>query len=123
MEEWINLTIHCVAIGVEVCGAIVIVYGAGRTMYTYLSEHVLHHREPRIRPLRLWFARHLSLGLEFALAGDILKTLISPTWTSVGLLAGMIVLRTVLSFFLEREMEAIERKEECTRQPEKGESG
>lgn len=122
MEEWIDLIIHYLAIGVEVCGMVVIVYGAGRTFYTYLREEVLRRRSC-MSVLRLQFAYHLALGLEFALAGDILKTILSPTWEKIGLLAAIAVMRTVLNFFLEHEMEVMEHKEECLQRLENGESG
>ncbi len=54
--------------------------------------------------IRLGLGRWLALGLEFALAADILRTAIAPTWQDVGLLAAIAVLRTALNFFLEREI-------------------
>ena len=55
--------------------------------------------------IRLALGRWLALGLEFALAADILRTAISPTWREIGQLAAIAVLRTALNFFLEREIE------------------
>jgi uncharacterized membrane protein len=45
------------------------------------------------------------LGLEFQLAGDILATAVSPTFEEVQLLAAIVVIRTVLNYFLQKEIE------------------
>jgi uncharacterized membrane protein len=49
------------------------------------------------------FARWI-LALEFALAADIVRTAIAPTWDGIGHLAAIAVIRTVLNYFLERDM-------------------
>ncbi len=50
--------------------------------------------------------RAILLGLEFLVAGDIISTVaVSPTFTSVGVLAGIVAIRTFLSFSLEVELE------------------
>ncbi len=52
---------------------------------------------------KLWI-EYLALGLEFALAADILRTAIAPSWRDIGQLAAIATLRTALNFFLEREI-------------------
>jgi uncharacterized membrane protein len=51
------------------------------------------------------FAASILLALEFALAADIARTAISPTWTDIGQLASIAAIRTFLSYFLERDVE------------------
>ena len=49
--------------------------------------------------------RAILLGLEVLVAGDIIRTVaVSPTFTSVGVLAVIVVIRTFLSFTLETEV-------------------
>jgi uncharacterized membrane protein len=50
------------------------------------------------------FAAWLLLALEFALAADIVRTAIAPTWNEVGQLGVIAVIRTFLGFFLERDI-------------------
>jgi uncharacterized membrane protein len=54
--------------------------------------------------VRLQLGRWLSLALEFELAADILRTAIAPTWEEIGKLAAIAALRTLLNYFLEREI-------------------
>jgi uncharacterized membrane protein len=50
--------------------------------------------------------RGILLGLELLVGADIISTITAPlTFTSVGLLAGIVVIRTFLSFSLETEIE------------------
>lgn len=57
------------------------------------------------REVRRNVGRSILLGLELLVAGDIIRTVaISPTFTSVGVLAVIVVVRTFLSFTLEVEL-------------------
>lgn len=49
--------------------------------------------------------RSILLGLELLVAGDIIRTVaVSPSFTSVGVLAAVVLIRTFLSFTLELEI-------------------
>ncbi len=49
--------------------------------------------------------RSILLGLELLVAGDIIRTVVvDPTFTSVGVLAVIVAIRTFLSFTLEVEI-------------------
>jgi uncharacterized membrane protein len=60
--------------------------------------------------VRLRLGRWLALALEFLLAADILETAVAPTWEEIGQLAAIAALRTALNFFLQREIDAAERR-------------
>ena len=55
--------------------------------------------------IRLTLGRWLALALEFELAADILRTAVAPTWNEIGQLAAIVVLRTALNFFLQKEID------------------
>lgn len=55
---------------------------------------------------RSGIGRTLLLGLEFLVAADIIRTVATtPTFTSVGVLAAIVGIRTFLSWSLELEIE------------------
>src|SRR3569832_1422274 len=63
-------------------------------------------RETAYREYRQHLGRAILLGLEFLVAGDIINTVaVDPTFRSVGVLAGIVVIRTFLSFSLEVEID------------------
>lgn len=51
------------------------------------------------------FGVWLLLGLEFELAADIVRSAISPSWTEIGQLGAIALIRTFLNYFLERDVE------------------
>lgn len=80
-----------------------------RSLLEFLRQNVAatpgtsgHNEKERIR-LRL--GRWLALALEFLVAADILRTAVAPSWDEIGKLAAIVLLRTALNFFLQREID------------------
>lgn len=95
---------------VEAAGAIIMFSGAmiGFSRFAWLS---LKRRDPSAyNPIRLDVGRFLTLGLEFQLASDLLRTAVAPSFEEIGKLAAVAAIRTALNFFLRREIQE-ERKE------------
>lgn len=101
------------AAGVEGFAALIIALAAieatVRALWVFLHPSSPPEDKEKVR-IRL--GRWLSLSLEFELAADILRTAIAPTWNQIGQLAAIIILRTVLNFFLEREIDSATKKRE-----------
>jgi uncharacterized membrane protein len=62
--------------------------------------------------IKLEFGYYLLLGLEFLIASDIIDTILNPSFEDLGILAGTVVIRTGLSFFLNKEIESVANKKE-----------
>jgi len=62
--------------------------------------------------IRLRLGRWLALALEFLVAADILRTSVAPTWNEIGQLAAIVVLRTLLNYFLQNEIDKAEAREQ-----------
>ncbi|MFN0011852.1 MAG: DUF1622 domain-containing protein [Phycisphaerales bacterium] len=58
----------------------------------------------RTTDVRLRLAERLVLSIEFLIAADILKTIVTPTLEGIGLVAGVILIRTVLSLSIAYEL-------------------
>ncbi|MDX6381187.1 MAG: hypothetical protein QOI57_2211 [Rubrobacteraceae bacterium] len=114
MEEFLIVAVGYLRLTVEAIGAAVIGIGALSTMYRYVLS-LLGLSKYTNTDIRLYLGRFLVLGLEFQLAGDILATAISPTFQEVQLLAAIVVIRTVLNYFLQKEME----REQASPEPER----
>lgn len=54
--------------------------------------------------IRLAMGEKMVLGLEFFLAGDIVQTIMVPSWDSLAILGGIVVIRTVIVYFLNLEL-------------------
>ena len=65
-----------------------------------------YDRNKAVGNLRSSLGRAILLGLEFLVAADIINTVaVQPTLGSVAVLAGIVAIRTFLSFSLETEIE------------------
>ncbi|MBA3524668.1 MAG: DUF1622 domain-containing protein [Geodermatophilaceae bacterium] len=95
---------------VEIAGAGIIFLGAAVAFVRFLYRGVTRPREAEMFvPVRLSLGRFLTLGLEFQLASDILRTAIAPSFEELGQLAAIATIRTVLNYFLSREIAEWER--------------
>jgi len=116
MEELLVTTVGYLRLTVEAIGAAVIGVGAVATVFRYVLS-LLGMRKYSNSDIRLYLARYLVLGLEFQLGADILATAVSPTWEAVQLLAAIVVIRTVLNYFLTKELE--QEREQVPPEPER----
>ena len=98
--------VEVVGLAVDAVGVAVIVTAigvAGLAFARALQRGVPF--EASYRGLRQSIGRGILLGLELLVAGDIIRTVaIAPTFASVGVLAGIVLIRTFLSFSLEVEL-------------------
>jgi uncharacterized membrane protein len=96
--------------------AVAVVEAFARSAFLFLPSRlrnsVSHHLSEK-EEVRLRLGRWLAVALEFLLAADILKTAVAPTWDDIGKLAAIAALRTLLNYFLEKE---IDREEKNKRQ-------
>lgn len=109
MEELLITSVGYLRLAIEAVGATVIGIGALSTTYMYALS-LLGLRNYTNTQIRLNLGQYLALGIEFQLGSDILGTAVSPTFEEVVLLAAIVVIRTVLNYFLSKELER-ERKE------------
>ncbi|WP_444951700.1 DUF1622 domain-containing protein [Micromonospora ureilytica] len=89
---------------VEVAGALVIFVGAVWAAARFVVEGLRHRTAARFTSIRLSLGRFLTLGLEFQLAADVLRTAVSPSFAQIGQLAAIATIRTALNYFLGREI-------------------
>lgn len=111
MNNVIKLYTIYLSNGVEACAALIIAVGALQATWQALKLFFARPAQPEQAKtdVRLRLGRWLSLALEFELAADILRTAIAPSWDEIGKLAAIVVLRTLLNYFLEREIRSSER--------------
>ena len=92
---------------------VVVLYGTLVSFLSFLKNEIRRisgkFSYQRIRVLRADLGTYLLFGLEILIASDVLKTIIEPSFMELGILAGIVVLRTVLSVFLNREINEIEK--------------
>jgi uncharacterized membrane protein len=121
VEELLVTAVGYLKLAVEAVGAVIVGFGALATVVVYLLS-VFGIRKRSYTEIRLVLGRYLALGLEFQLGSDILSTAVAPTIAEVEILAAIVVIRTVLNYFLSKEIEREEveaaRRTEAANDPE-----
>lgn len=103
LEAVVGHWIRLVGLAVDIFGVLIIVVGIAWSTSRFLRQHMeeQHYDRYKIR-----IGRSLLLGLEMLVAADIVKTIaLEPSFMSLGVLAGLVVVRTFLSWTLVLEIE------------------
>ena len=91
---------------IEAIGVVVIVSGIGYSVLRYGYQLARHRSNELYQDFRRRIGRSLMLGLEFLVAGDIIRTLvISHAVSDVAALGLLVLVRTVLVFTIHLEVE------------------
>lgn len=119
MEELTKEFTSSLSVGVEAAAAVVIAVAVVQASWRVLIIYFVRPAEPdeAKEGVRLRLARWLAVALEFELAADILRTAIAPTWDEIGKLAAIAALRTLLNYFLQKEIEQNSRRERAVSGP------
>ena len=106
MEELFIPLAQNISFLIEAAAVLVVAFGAAEAfvgLVRLLVRSSYGHGDRKA----IWrrFGTWLLLGLEFALAADIIDSVLSPTWEDIGQLAAIAVIRTFLNYFLEKDLE------------------
>ncbi len=100
--DFLYIVIGTIGVAVIVWGVILTVIRLLKLEFKRLKKKSVYRERESVRHL---FASYLLMALEFLIAADIIATVMHPTFTEIAILASIVAIRTVISFFLEREIE------------------
>jgi len=102
----IKHTVELIVSAFELAGVAVLVAGAVVAFVRFLYFLIrFRDASAAYRHLRLYLGRSIVVGLEILIAADIIRSVvIDPTFTSVGVLGLLVLVRTFLSWALEVEI-------------------
>ncbi|MFK4875031.1 DUF1622 domain-containing protein [Novosphingobium sp. ZW T3_23] len=112
MEEVLHTLAEYIALGVNLLGMLAIAIGSIQGAIGLTRLLLFNGDEAKLGPVWLSLGRWLVAGLSFQLAADIVETTIAPTWDDIGKLAAIAALRTMLNYFLDRDMEGVRERSE-----------
>ena len=108
MEELLKVIASHVALGVETIAVVLVAAGSIHAAFAVVAALIRGERHPGWgRAIWITYGGWLLGGLQFALAADIVRSAISPTWEQIGQLAAIAAIRTFLSYFLERDLKEL----------------
>ncbi len=111
MPIYFDLPLHYVAYVFELIGVIIIALGGIFSIAKFFMGCFGWEPPITIDFMRLELGRSIVLAVEFLLASDIIKTIITPDYYSIGMLAALVVIRTVLTYFLDIELTMLYKQE------------
>lgn len=106
MESLLSTVAGYIALAIQAVAILIVVVGSARALANIVRAAFGPHLDDfEVRAVWLEYARWLVAALTFQLAADIVATSFSPTWNDLGRLAVVALVRTFLSYFLDREIE------------------
>jgi len=87
-----------------------VAFGALQALGSVVAS-VIGRSADEIRGREIWikFATWILLALEFALAADLVRTAVAPTWDDISKLAVIATIRTTLNYFLAKDIAELQR--------------
>jgi uncharacterized membrane protein len=111
MMEDLKIYIFNIAYVIELISFAIMIYGS-----IFAILHLLGSELKRVTKkfnittidiIRHDFGYYILLGLEFLIAADIIQTILKPTSEELIELGGIVVIRILLSFFLNKEIKEL----------------
>jgi len=99
--EILYITIGTFGVAIIVWGVALTVYRLLKLEFTRLKNKSIYRERESVRHQ---FASYLLLALEYLIAADIIATVIHPKFEEIAILASIVAIRTVISYFLEKEI-------------------
>lgn len=115
--DWQNL--HSIIVFIQhvvsTIGILIIITGVFfclcQYLYSIFTGQLSASAGASINAIRLNLGRVLILGLEFIVAADLIGTTTTPDYYAVGLLAIIVLVRTVLTFSINREIMSLSKEQ------------
>lgn len=99
---------------ISAASVLVVVYGALAALAGLIKTELFRlngkYNVQRLRVIRADLGTYLLLALEMLIAADIIKSIVEPGLTDLGILAGIVAIRTVLSIFLNKEIQELDKE-------------
>lgn len=128
LDDQFKQIAELVALFIQAGAVLVVTFGSAQALL--LAAAAVFQGEAdaqRGREIWLKFATWILLALEFALAADLVRTAVAPTWEDIGKLAVIATIRTMLNYFLAKDIAAFDRGQggnaEAVASPARGRGG
>ena len=111
IASYVALVIEAGAVFVVSFGAVQAIIGVIRAIFSRAADELAG------REIWLKFATWILLALEFALAADLVRTAVAPTWEDIAKLAVIATIRTMLNYFLAKDIAAFDAARQTSQNP------
>jgi uncharacterized membrane protein len=109
MHEFLVTVVAYITPFTEILGTAVVSWGClqGLLLMLQRGKRALMGQSlpSSLRNIRIAIGEKMALGLDFFLAGDIIQTIVVPSRETLTILGGIVVIRTVMAYFLAKEID------------------
>ncbi len=118
LEAQFGVIASYIALVIEAGAVLVVTFNALQALIAVVATAVGRGAgEMQGREIWLRFATWILLGLEFALAADLVRTAVAPTWDDISKLAVIATIRTMLNYFLAKDIAEFDSVREANENP------
>ena len=111
--DWLVHLLEYVAAGIDIFACLILVIGGLRFVWGFTRAEIARDRETRVRGVnmkRVELGRYILAGLELLIVSDIIHTALSLAMADLVFLGLLVVIRSLISFFLDRELAEVKRE-------------
>jgi uncharacterized membrane protein len=114
MEELLHKIAEYAAVGLDFVAVLIVAIGAIEALFGMFRVVLNRHStDSEKRVVWIRFARWLVVALTFQLGADIVNTTVAPTWDELGRLGAIAVIRTFLTYFLDRDLDQMRKEQQA----------
>lgn len=107
-----------IVLALNVISVIIITFGVIIALKEFLLvEFRKNNRQEKIHGITILKAHlgtYILLSLEILIVADIIETILKPSINDVIMLTAIVIIRTFISFFLNKEIDSIDEKSKNT---------
>lgn len=115
IQEVIVNILNVLVILINLVGVTVVLWGFFVAAFSFIKLKLHHHTSlyflKEANKIRAILGTYILFGLEFMIAADIIHTFIRPTREDLLILGTIVAIRTVISYFLGREVDEARREQ------------
>lgn len=117
-ETFIKL-LNMIVTVINLMGVTVVLWGFVVAALGFIKLKLHHHSSlyflKEANKIRAILGIYILFGLEFMIAADIIHTFIRPTQEDLIVLGAIVAIRTVISYFLGREVDEARKEQESSK--------
>ena len=111
--DWIVLGLEYAATAIDIFGCLILLIGGIRFIAGFIRAEVSFDAQRRVRGVnreRVELGRYILGGLELLIVSDIIHTALSLAMADLVFLGLLVIIRSLISFFLDRELAEVRRE-------------
>ncbi len=112
--DWLLPYLEWIAVLIEVMAILVMLIGVLRYLNSFVRAELARVTQERLKKLhhaRVDLGRYVLAGLELFIVSDIIHIVLSLKLSDLLFLGLLVVIRTIVSFFLDREIRELKEDE------------